>query len=221
MEIKGFVCIPELGCVPCQDWNDKRRLMILGQIFFKAVKRGEFTLDDKNGPLQYNEHTSSSDREVYSILMSHFKKNLYACNKLYKKLKNVNRKKVCYIEIKLEEKWWHKFKPKPLPRKIPKEKVIGFVCIPFFGSLPCETWNDKRRLMALGQIYVKGVKRGEFIFDSAGPPVYNKNITKSVLNAYEVINSHLSDNTDICAEILGKLKHKKKNKVCYVKYQFS
>lgn len=84
-----------------------------------------------------------------------------------------------------------------IPRKIDKEKVIGFV-ICDYGPLACGDKNDIVKLEALAQIYDKATARGAIIFDGEKIPGVNPQIiTPQERKTYKIIASHASKNIDL------------------------
>ncbi len=85
-------------------------------------------------------------------------------------------------------------------RKIPKEKVIGFVLCDF-GPLPCETAFDIEELKKFGQIYDWGIKTGRLKRNRGVLPQFvgGKSIgdpcTESELfDALQIVSNHALDN---------------------------
>ena len=100
-----------------------------------------------------------------------------------------------------------------IPRKIAKENVIGYV-ICRFGLLACQDRDDKRKLIALAQIYHAAVKRGALIESRSTLPQANAElITNQERDAGSIIQSHALKNlhvsfeeVDLIIKVLGREK---------------
>jgi len=77
-----------------------------------------------------------------------------------------------------------------LPRKIELNQVIGFVYCKCVGVLFCGDEADKGNLLALGKIYLKGMKRGS-ITQTGGLPQFNSKTTLEEQKTVQVTMDHL------------------------------
>lgn len=80
-----------------------------------------------------------------------------------------------------------------LPRKIELDKVTGFVYCKGLGLLFCGDEADKGNLLALSEIYLKGIKRGS-ITQTEGLPQFNSKTSSQEHKTVQVTMEHLIQN---------------------------
>jgi len=80
-----------------------------------------------------------------------------------------------------------------IPRKIEKIKIKGFVYCQGIGLLCCENNEDRKKLLALSQIYRQAVKNGEIIESKYSLPQYRGQGGKD-FQTLNVLGEHLMKN---------------------------
>ncbi|MEW5896462.1 MAG: hypothetical protein AB1668_02115 [Nanoarchaeota archaeon] len=107
--------------------------------------------------------------------------------------------------------------PKQIPRKISIENISGYVFCPAIGLLPCADWHDKRRLIALAQIFFKAVTEKHIITGVGFPQTKAFETKMKEREAYEILAEHILLNKGIFRfdehEVFAK---KIGNKILYV-----
>jgi len=105
---------------------------------------------------------------------------------------------------------------KMIGEKIPREKVKGFVYCKYIGMLPYATWKDKRKLVALAQLFHRAIDSGELIPVSKYSPEFRPSGTDYTgFNVQGELSDHIMKNittfkgkedekVDLMAEIFKK-----------------
>jgi hypothetical protein len=103
-KVIGWVYCKYLDSFPCEDDDDKRKIIAYCQLVKKAIKEGRMIFHPTKIGLEFND-PEKEERDAYRILYSHqMRKNLDLCFTFHKQIKKIVKKSgrsedIIYIPI--------------------------------------------------------------------------------------------------------------------------